>query len=176
MTARPLSPCERDEASRVFALSLRLEAVRIHEGVRWTSTVARWHARLRGLPPPSANAITLGYHVNMPIPLDTSPARLEAGDLNDMGWLIHELTHAWQFQHAGWAYLAQAIGEQMRLGPKAYDYGGEAGLRAAHAAGQRLSHFMREQQADMARDYYFALKRGRDVGAWQPYILEMQAA
>ena len=176
MMARALSSSERDEASRVFALSLRLEAIHVHEGVRWTSTLARWHARLRGLPPPSANAITLGNHVYMPTPLDTIPARLEAGDLNDMGWLIHELTHAWQFQHAGWVYLAQALGEQMRLGPKAYDYGGEAGLRAAHAAGHGLSQFMREQQAEMARDYYFALKRGRDVSAWQPYVLEIQAA
>ena len=176
MTTRLLSTAERDEASRVFGLSLRLEAVRLDEGVRWTSTVAGWHARLRGLPPPSAHAITLGYHVYMPVVLETSQARIVSGDINDMGWLIHELTHAWQFQHVGWAYLAQAIGEQVRLGPKAYDYGGEAGLRAAHAAGLRFAHFKREQQADMARDFYFALKRGRDVSAWQPYMLELQAA
>ncbi len=176
MTSRLLSSSERNEASRVFGLSLRLDAVRVHEGVSWTSTVARWHNQLRGLPPPSANAITLGYHVYMPVVLETSTARIEAGDINDMGWLIHELTHAWQYQHAGWVYLAQAIGEQVRLGPRAYDYGGEAGLRTALAAGQRFAQFKREQQADMARDYYFAQKRGRDVSAWQPYMLELQAA
>ncbi len=176
MTARRLTAVERDEGSLVFGSGLDLDRIRVYEGVRWTTTLARWHARLRGEPPPAANAITLGNDVNIPTLLETSRVHIDAGDLNDMAWLIHELTHAWQYQHVGWVYLAQALAEQARLGPRAYDYGGEAGLRAAHAAGHGLAFFKREQQADIARDFYFTLKRGRDTSAWMPFIAELRAA
>jgi hypothetical protein len=176
MTTRRLSAVERDEASLVFGSGLDLDRIRIHEGVRWTTTLARWHARLRGEPPPAANAITLGFDVNIPTTLEISRVHIDAGDLNDMAWLIHELTHAWQFQHVGWAYLAQALSVQARLGPRAYDYGGEAGLRAARAAGNGWAKFNREQQGDIARDFYFNLKRGRDTSAWLPFITELRAA
>jgi len=176
MTARRSSAVERDEASLVFRSGLELDRIRIHEGVRWTTALARWHARLRGEPPPAANAITLGNDVYIPAVLVISRVHIDAGDLNDMAWLIHELTHAWQYQHFGWAYLAQALAEQARLGPRAYDYGGETGLRTAHAAGHGLAHFKREQQADIARDFYITLKRGRDTSAWRPFISELRAA
>lgn len=67
-----------------------------------------------------------------------------------MNWLIHELTHAWQYQHIGIRYLFKAILGHIRLGPKVYEYGGEKGLREAVADGVEFTSFNPEQQGDIA--------------------------
>jgi hypothetical protein len=64
-------------------------------------------------------------------------------------------------------------------GVQAYDYqraysSREAALKAAHAAGRRLADFNMEQQGDLARDYYYALKTGRDASAWEPFVAEFR--
>jgi hypothetical protein len=65
--------------------------------------------------------------------------------------LIHELTHIWQYEEGGLVYIPEAIGAQRSAG---YDYFGIAGLRAALNQGLDFSDFNREQQGDIARDYY----------------------
>jgi hypothetical protein len=134
----------------------------------WPPIVAAW---LRSQPAPTTNnAITLGNRCYFPIILHTAAAEIAAGNLVDMAWLIHELTHSWQSQHDGPRYLAEAIYAQLRYGPAVYDYGGEAGLIQAASAGKRFGEFNREQQGDIARDYYVRRKNGLNTAAWQPYV------
>jgi hypothetical protein len=61
------------------------------------------------------------------------------------------------------------------MGSAAYAYGWESGLTAALARGDRLEDFNPEQQAEIARHYYYRLKKGLDVSAWKPWIQALQA-
>jgi hypothetical protein len=171
MPTRPLTPTEIHEASLVFEGGLRTDVLRVAEASAWPNwppIVAAW---LRRQPAPSTNnAITLGNQCYFPIILHTAAGEITAGDLVDMAWLIHELTHCWQSQHDGPRYLVEALYAQLRYGPRVYDYGGEAGLVLAALEGKRFSDFNREQQGDIARDYYVRRKQGHDTTAWLPYI------
>jgi hypothetical protein len=171
MPIRPLTPTEIREAALVFEGGLRTDVLSVAEAVAWPNwppIVAAW---LRGQPAPTTNnAITIGNRCYFPIILHTTDAEIAAGNLVDMAWLIHELTHCWQSQHDGPRYLAEAIYAQLRYGASVYDYGGEAGLVQAALAGKRFSEFNREQQGDIARDYYVRRKQGLTTAAWQPYV------
>jgi hypothetical protein len=90
-------------------------------------------------------------------------------------WLIHELTHAWQYQHGVGLGRTATTALLCWTGLRSYDYGGEAGLAAATAAGRGLRSFNTEQQADIARDYYRAVKAGRPVDAYLPFVTELRA-
>ncbi|MGH6901438.1 MAG: DUF4157 domain-containing protein, partial [Geminicoccaceae bacterium] len=88
-----------------------------------------------------------------------------------MPWLIHELMHQWQYQHGYWTptlawYALKAD----------YDYGGEAGLRAASAAGRSITSFNTEEQGDIMEDFYERTKGGHDVTAWMPFVEEVRNA
>jgi hypothetical protein len=88
-----------------------------------------------------------------------------------MPWLIHELMHQWQYQHGYWTptlawYALKAD----------YDYGGEAGLRAASAAGRSITSFNTEEQGDIMEDFYERTKSGQDVTAWLPFVEEVRNA
>lgn len=181
MPARPLSAAEIAEARLVFASSLDYTHAFVFENARWPDFVDRMGAALqkRIRPPDDHNAVTVGQTSYFPVILDTKPESLAAGNLRDMAWLIHELTHQWQFRRLGWRYLGSALSVQMRLGRLAYNYQGaypttDAALLAAHSAGQRLAQFNPEQQGDLARDYYYRLKAGLNCGAWEPFIQEMR--
>jgi hypothetical protein len=91
-----------------------------------------------------------------------------------LDWLIHELTHVWQFQQLGWRYLFMAIGAQIREGEHAYDFGGEKGLIERHKQGWKFANFNLEQQGDIARAYYLAVRRGKDTSPMLPFIAEIQ--
>jgi len=175
MNRRPLSPTEVAAAQSVFQNSLQTSRVHVVEGAAWTNWLARFGAWLKREPPPRlANAVGLPNNVFFPHVLRTKPADLAAGYFVDMAWLIHELTHAWQFQHTGLRYLTRALVLQVKQGKGIYGYGGADGLRKAVGAGKRWSDFNPEQQGDIARDYYLERKRGRDTSAWDPYIGEMR--
>ena len=124
---RPLFDWEIAEARKVFGDSLRYDLVWIHEGFTWTDAIDRLGRKLKKLPPPGPqdhNAVTLGNNCYFPVNL---PAELvPPGDPLDyfMPWLIHELTHAWQYQHTGWAYIVRAFAAQFRYGQAAYDFVG----------------------------------------------------
>jgi len=177
MASRRLTPTEQAEAWSVFGEAVEYARVRVYEDAGWTNALPRLHARLARRPAPSAdNAVTLGHRVSFPRRLDTAVEATAAGRFADFGWLMHELTHAWQAERIGVRYLLQALQAQVRLGEQVYDYGGEEGLRRATGAGFGLRGFNVEQQAEIARDLYMRRKHGLDVSAWMPFAAELARA
>ena len=89
-----------------------------------------------------------------------------------MAWLMHELTHAWQYQHDGIIYLYQAVFKSptYRYAPDGKQ--GEA-LKGFSKEGKVFRDFNREQQGDIVRDYYYYLVQNADVSAWEPYLKEL---
>ena len=67
----------------------------------------------------------------------------------DMAWLIHELAHVAQMEHVGSQIMGEALHAQ---GTEGYEYGGAKALQ-----GRDLRDFNREQQGDIAKDYYRSL-------------------
>ena len=175
MTVRRLSSLERTEARLVFLETLAMDRVWVTEGAAWTNWIARFAAWLKREPPPQlANAVGLGNGVFFPHPLRTSGEDLASGYVVDMAWLIHELTHAWQYQHGGWGYAFRAMLLHLTRGNDLYDYGGAEGLRKAKEAGGSWADFNPEQQGDISRYFYIEKKRGRDTSAWEPFVEEMR--
>ncbi|MGI8587616.1 MAG: eCIS core domain-containing protein [Chloroflexia bacterium] len=147
---RQLTGREQTEARLVFGNSLDLSAVKICE------------APLMGI---GANART---------PFDTiyfPPGTFSLPFEDFMPWLIHELTHAWQYQH-GISVLEKLF--VALHGASAYDYGGEEGLRRAAATGKRFTDFNTEQQGDILRDYYRKRKAGQDTSAYDPFVNQVK--
>jgi len=66
--------------------------------------------------------------------------------------LIHELTHVWQYGQVGAIYIPDAVDAQNSS--EGYNYGGSTELEKRIAAGQKLSSFNYEQQAQIVQDYY----------------------
>lgn len=175
MAKRGLTPFETEESRLVFAGSLNTSRIVLHERVSWPDRLAAIGAGLHGDPQPSHNAVTLGNHIYFPVELETDQELNHGHNLAQMAWLIHELTHCWQFQHGGIMYLLKALWVQLRLGSNAYSYGWESGLEQAIEAGQTFSNFNPEQQGEIARHYYYRLKQGLDTSAWLPWIQAIQA-
>jgi len=180
MPSRPLTASEIAEARLVFAGSLDYTHAFVSENTRWPDWVDTMGASLqkRVRQTDDHNAITVGQTSYFPVTLGTSAEAIAAGNLRDMAWLMHELTHQWQYRRIGWSYLASALSVQLRLGRLAYNYQGaypttEAALVAAHSEGRRLAQFNLEQQGDLARDYYYRLKTGLSCAAWEPFIQEL---
>ncbi len=174
MHRRNLSSHESIQAQLVFGASIAYDRVAIFEEIAWPNWVGRigsWFTRTEA---PENIAVTLGNKLFFPKHLSTDNPDDLVGSLNDMAWLIHELTHVWQYQHFGVAYFPQAVWAHLRYGSKTYDYGFERGLDAAFALGERLENFNREQQGEIARHYYYRLKQGKDVSAWLSFISEFQ--
>ncbi len=183
MPRRPLAPHEIAEARLVFGDSLDYARAFVFEGATWTDFVDHIGAALqrRKRAPDTPNAITLGNTSDFPITIRTSAELIDKGDLNHMTWLIHELTHQWQYQNLGWRYLKDALHIQLKEGQRSYDYkrnfgSHEDALNAAFKSGQKFVQFNPEQQGDIARDYYFRLKRKTDCRPWEPFVQELQKA
>jgi Domain of unknown function (DUF4157) len=144
--ARTLTSPEQTEAKLVFGTSLNFSSAKVAE----------------------SSMMTLGDYARTPFDTVYLPPGTLSKPLADyMPWLIHELTHAWQSQHG--VSVIRKLATAIR-GASAYAYGGEAGLRAAQAAGKKFTDFNTEQQADICHDYYVALKAGADVSAYTPFI------
>jgi hypothetical protein len=180
---RPLTETEIAEARLVFADGFDYTRAQVFEGATWTDFVDNVGAVIQRRKRDSNihNAITLGNTSYFPIPIRTSPEVLATGDLTHMTWLIHELTHQWQYQHLGWRYLTKALGVQLREGRRSYDYAREFGSREkalteAKNLGRMFASFNLEQQGDITRDYYFFLKQKLDFSPWEPFIDEVRKA
>lgn len=176
---RPLSPVELAEARLVFGDGLNYSRIRVKEGLGFSNWIADIGAALQGRRRTWDNAVTLGYVSYFPVAIRTSEGEMAGGYVGDMAWLIHELTHQWQYSQLGWRYLLESLRVQLQGGVQSYDYRGshksnEAALQAAYVAGRRLRDFNMEQQGDIARDYYLALKTGRATSAWEPFIAELR--
>ena len=95
--------------------------------------------------------------------------------------LIHELTHVWQYEKMGAAYMSRALHAQAVQGDAAYSYGGVSGLNANASKG--LSAYNPEAQGNIVQDYY-KLTAGEeveggsitaaDIPSYQPYIDELK--
>ena len=175
MHRRKLSLYETIEAQLVFGSSVVYERVVIVEDVAWPNWAGRVGSWLSRTEAPRNNAVALGNHLYFSKRLHTDNPADPVGSLNDMAWLIHELTHVWQYQHFGIAYLPQVLWTHLRNGSEAYKYGFEHGLQKALVRGEQLESFNREQQGEIARHYYYRLKQGQDVSAWLPFISEFKA-
>ncbi|MBN2555091.1 MAG: hypothetical protein JXA97_04045 [Anaerolineales bacterium] len=169
MSARMLQPYEIDAARMVFKSSLAYVRVRIIENVLWPNWLGRIGSWLTKSPAPDSNAVCLGSRIYFPRRLETDPEKSTFSPV-DMSWLMHELTHCWQYQQDGIIYLFQALKVQLQQGSCAYHYGGADGLNQARQHGMKLKDFNREQQADIVRHYYHRLQEGIPTEAWLPFI------
>ncbi len=102
------------------------------------------------------NAITLGNCCFM-------GRKLNDKQVQDMSWLIHELTHVWQYQTSGWEYLWKAWEAQNELKGDAYEYGGEGGLSRHLSLGTQFQDFNPEQQGQIDQDYYRRLQKNKEL-------------
>jgi Domain of unknown function (DUF4157) len=150
-TERPLTAEEATEAKLVFGTGLNYSAIRITEDPVWGA---------------GNTARTIPSVINFPVGASTTSSYLP--------WLIHELTHSWQYQHGRsvaatatrallcWAHLSS------------YQYGGKPALQAAAAAGKGLSAFSTEQQGEIARNYYLDLTYKNGVAEYAPFLAEFR--
>lgn len=173
---RKLYPWEIDEIRPIFGLSMNYDRVRIHEHNPWPDRIDRLGRKLKGMAAPSEhshNAITLGNHCFFPVSLPS-----ELPDSTDpinykVDWLVHELTHVWQFQQMGWSYLWKALIAQFKEKAKAYDFGGEDGLQKSRQKSIKFKDFNPEQQGNIVQSYYARKRLKKDISAWQPFIDEI---
>jgi hypothetical protein len=93
----------------------------------------------------------------------------------DLETIVHELTHVVQYEKVGAAYMPQALhGQASKMG---YDYGD---LTKALAEGKHYRDFNREQQAQIAEDYYVVATTGTPgrykatAAELDPFIVEMR--
>jgi hypothetical protein len=173
MSRRRLSRFERQEARLIFGQSLKYDQIWIYEEAPWPDWIGKLGEILRRRSVGGHNAVTLGNRIFFPTRLESEHPTTRIR-VNQTAWLIHELTHVWQFQQEGWRYLPQALGAILRHGRWAYKLGSEDTLNKARLAGARFKDYNREQQGELARGYYVRLKKGENVEAWKGYIAEIQ--
>lgn len=173
MGTRPLNAVELTEVKQVFRDSLDFNRVKISENSSFTNFLGRIGAVYRHTETPVLNAATIGNTSFFPVTLVTNDPN-HPDWLNNMGWLVHELTHQWQYQQVGIIYIVQAI-----LAPTyTYAPSGEMpndALATFTREGKRFKDFNREQQGDIMRDYYFSLKKGRETKGWDPYLMDVRS-
>jgi hypothetical protein len=162
--ATPLEPAEAAAAASVMGPdAVRWHEVRVAEG--GVLRIAFHFNKQR--------AFTLWHTINLPSKGNHTRA--------NMGILVHELVHVYQYEQLGSAYLPEAVHAQHM--PEGYDYGKELGLLRDRSDGKRFCDYNREQQAQIVQDFYDAL-HGRDAGdatrgstalaCYRPFIGEMQ--
>jgi len=175
--ARKLYDWEIAQFSPVFLGSLRYEKVRVCEGYTWPDFANSLGRFLRRQSPPGPgehNSITLGNHCYFPVALPAALPLPGDWDFYNLDWLVHELTHTWQYQHTGSRYLFRALWAQFRLKEAAYEFGGPDGLAACRLEGGTLFSFNPEAQASIVEDYYRRMRQGKDVNVYLPYIEDLQ--
>jgi len=90
---------------------------------------------------------------------------------------VHELTHVFQYERIGSVYIWQALRAQRTNG---YYYGGWQQLQHDRENGKHFRDFNREQQGQIAQDYYNDIvEAGRSVDdpirkAYEPFINELR--
>lgn len=153
--ATPLTSAERAAAQSVLGpAAIRWDQVRVAESGILSAVFALNEGR----------AFATFHTINLPSE--------GAHGRSNLAIVVHELTHVYQYERAGSLYLGQAIHAQATIG---YGYGGADGLREARAAGRHYRDFNREQQAQIAQDYYELLQSGGDRTEYEPFIAELRA-
>jgi len=88
---RVLTGDERSAAVSVFGSSVALDDVRVRTGGPLT-----WFGA----------GVTIGNVISFP------RGRYD-GSARSLPWLMHELTHVWQYQHGGLGYIPRSVREQL---------------------------------------------------------------
>jgi hypothetical protein len=163
MPTRALHPHELLEVQAIFGAGLDTARVVISEGDVLPSWIGRIGAFVKRPSAPEENAITVGNTLYFP--------RALSSGVRGLAWLMHEPTHQWQYQHFGIRYLLEAL----RAPTYVYADVGEphdVALKRLWNENEKFSDF-REQQGDIVRDHFFALKdpsTSSDLMAWEPYL------
>jgi hypothetical protein len=132
---RGLTNEEVAEARKVFGDSINYNLVRVNSNSLFnTRAYVFW-----------------GYTINLPLAraqIGPLPGEIPADspELTYLHTLIHELTHVWQYETMGSAYLG-ALGDT-------YDYGGLGELIVRKNNGFKLTDFNEEQEGEVLRHYY----------------------
>lgn len=139
---RPLTPRERDMARTVFGETIRYDDVKVYNGA----------PRIAGIVPlDRMDAIAPGGNIFLVDP-GTQHADMSQADAASRKFLIHELTHVWQYQQGRNVNL-EAAGLFIRNG---FNYDKRAYAYDLFAT-KKFTDLNLEQQADMVEDY-FALR------------------
>lgn len=144
---RSLTSGEKSEAQKVFKNSISYWQVRVDE----YSLIAMIGSLFSG---GGGMGVTTFHAINFNQKITAAPGS------TDMRWLTHELTHVSQYEHVGAQYIGGAIHAQATTG---YNYNGPGALwrPSTHVApntlGRHFREFNREQQGDIAADYYYSL-------------------
>ncbi|MCH7842505.1 MAG: hypothetical protein IID01_07025 [Chloroflexi bacterium] len=129
-----LTADEIEAAGRVLGpAAVQYSAVRVAEG-----RILRLVFKLNG-----DRAVTMFHTINLPAKGHHSRGNLDL--------LVHEMVHVYQFELAGAVYIWQALRAQRTGG---YRYGGWDQLAEDRQRGRRFSGYNREQQGQIAQDYF----------------------
>ncbi len=116
-------------------------------------------------------ALTIFRTINLP-----AAGRHSRGNLD---LFVHEMVHVYQFEKTGSIYIWQALAAQRSK--EGYRYGGWEKLAEDRQKGWRFSNYNREQQGQIAQDYYDDVLTP-DLSpdsparlAFQPFIDDLQA-
>ncbi|MCL4869703.1 MAG: hypothetical protein KJ063_12115 [Anaerolineae bacterium] len=147
----PLTVTEMHAAATILGpTALRYGEIRVAEG-----GVLRFIFRAN-----KGRAFALWHTVHLP-----------EGSRSDLSLLVHEITHIYQYEQLGSIYIGEALHAQWTLGHEAYRYGGSQGLKQAQREGKPYHKYTREQQAQIAQDYYRLLNQNdQQAIAYEPYI------
>jgi hypothetical protein len=113
-------------------------------------------------------AFTTFHTINLPNTGSQARTHLEI--------VVHELTHVFQYEKVGSVYIWQALRAQRTDG---YSYGGWQQLRQDRDNGKHFCDFNREQQGQIAQDYYSDVLQATRLAedpirqAYEPYINEL---
>ncbi|MCL4261800.1 MAG: DUF4157 domain-containing protein [Anaerolineae bacterium] len=152
----PLTAAETAVIRDIIGLQMRFTDVRLAEG-----GLAKWIFRFNG------NLAFTAWHT---IFLPQTPARSR----QNTALLVHEMTHVYQYEQVGTRYMTEAIYMLITTRRNCYQYGGSAGLARAHTQQIALADFNREQQAQIAQDYFCLHIAGEDVTPYLPYMDGLQ--
>jgi hypothetical protein len=138
MPKRCLNEIELEEAEKVFANKIDLNRVRILEHSKFAKMGKIFAGKTK-------LGVSLVYTIHFTQEINCKPGNW------DMAWLIHELTHVWQYEIMGLLYIPRALYAQHFTKGK-YNYGGHKNI-----INKRLSEFNLEQQAEIVKDFYLNL-------------------
>lgn len=141
--------------------AVRYPAVRVAEG-----RVLRLIFKLN-----KNRALTIFRTINLPAEGHHSRGNLDL--------FVHEMVHVYQFEKIGSLYIWQALAAQQSK--EGYRYGGWEKLAEDRQNGRRFSSYNREQQGQIAQDYYDDVLTPNLPPdsparlAFQPFIDDLQA-
>ncbi len=86
--------------------------------------------------------------------------------------LIHELTHVWQYQHGGAAYISDSLCAQVGAWARTGDRNAAYDLTGVVQEGNRFSEYSAEQQAMIVETYFSESARNMPIHAYYHALLD----